>query len=65
MAKRSLQSYVNNPGPKKTVTNVVAATSTDNAIVTETIMNVLKDGGNAADAGIAGCMVQALSLIHI
>jgi len=59
VAKRKIESYVNNPGKKKTVRNVTAATSTDNAIVTETILNVLKDGGNAADAGIAGCMVQA------
>ena len=59
MAKRSLASYLNNPGPKQTVAGCVAACSTDNAIVTETILKVLKEGGNAADAGIAGCLVQA------
>lgn len=54
-----LASYVRNPGPKKPVTGLKAAVTTDNAIVTETMMKVLKAGGNAADAGIAGSMVQA------
>lgn len=54
-----MKRYVRNPGPKKPVTNVKAATSTDNAIVTEVILKVLKEGGNAVDAAIAGCMVQA------
>jgi gamma-glutamyltranspeptidase/glutathione hydrolase len=54
-----LGSYIRNPGPKAPVTGLKAATTTDNAIVTETIMKVLKAGGNAADAGIAGAMVQA------
>jgi gamma-glutamyltranspeptidase/glutathione hydrolase len=51
--------YVVNPGPKKPVTGLKAAVTTDSAIVTETMINVLKAGGNAADAGIAGAMVQA------
>lgn len=54
-----MRRYVRNPGPKKPVTNVKAATSTDNAIVTEAILKVLREGGNAVDAAIAGCMVQA------
>lgn len=52
-------SYVRNPGPKTPVSGLKAAVTTDNAIVTETMMKVLKAGGNAADAGIAGAMVQA------
>ncbi|AMO25431.1 hypothetical protein UC35_13070 [Ramlibacter tataouinensis] len=36
-----------------------AAVTTDSAIVTEVMVDVLKAGGNAADAGIAGCLVQA------
>ena len=51
--------YLVNPGPKAPVGGLKAAVTTDNAIVTETMMNILKDGGNAADAVIAGAMVQA------
>lgn len=56
---RDLSRYLVNPGPKRPVTGVRAAVTTDSAIVTETMVEVLKRGGNAADAGIAGCMVQA------
>ena len=56
---RGLSRYIVNPGPKRSIKGLRAAVSTDNAIVTETMVNVLKAGGNAADAGIAGCMVQA------
>jgi gamma-glutamyltranspeptidase/glutathione hydrolase len=54
-----LSRYIVNPGPKVPVTGLSAAVSTDSAIVTETMVNVLKKGGNAADAGIAGALVQA------
>ena len=54
-----MRRYVRNPGPKKPVTNLKAATSTDNSIVTEVILKVMREGGNAVDAAIAGCMVQA------
>jgi gamma-glutamyltranspeptidase/glutathione hydrolase len=54
-----LSRYIVNPGPKVPVTGLKAAVTTDSAIVTETMVNVLKRGGNAADAGIAGCLVQA------
>ena len=53
------KTYIRNPGPKQPVTGLKAAVTTDNAIVTETMMKVLSSGGNAADAGIAGAMVQA------
>ncbi len=52
-------SYIRNPGPKTPVTGLKAAVTTDSAIVTETMMKVLAAGGNAADAGIAGALVQA------
>ncbi|MBE3123830.1 MAG: gamma-glutamyltransferase [Planctomycetes bacterium] len=55
----SADPYIHNPGPKRTVTGLDAACSTDSAIVTETILGVLRDGGNAMDAAIAGCLVQA------
>ncbi|WP_129793946.1 gamma-glutamyltransferase [Sphingosinicella sp. CPCC 101087] len=51
--------YIVNPGPKTAAEGLKAAVTTDNAIVTETMMKVLEDGGNAADAVIAGAMVQA------
>lgn len=56
---RDLAAYVRNPGPKQPATGLKAAVTTDSAIVTETMVNVLAAGGNAADAAIAGCMVQA------
>ncbi|MGH6613353.1 gamma-glutamyltransferase [Sphingomonas sp.] len=56
---KNLHSYLRNPGPKVPVAGLKTAVTTDNAIVTETMLNVLKAGGNAADAAIAGCMVQA------
>jgi gamma-glutamyltranspeptidase/glutathione hydrolase len=51
--------YIVNPGPKPQATGMKAAVTTDSAIVTETMMKVLRNGGNAADAGIAGALVQA------
>ncbi len=54
-----LSRYVVNPGPKAAVKGFKAAVTTDSSIVTETMVNVLRRGGNAADAGIAGCLVQA------
>jgi gamma-glutamyltranspeptidase / glutathione hydrolase len=51
--------YIVNPGPKKAVRGLEAAVTTDSAIVTEVMVDVLRNGGNAADAGIAGCLVQA------
>lgn len=46
------------PGPKRTVEGLQAAVSTDNAVVTYTLVNILKAGGNAFDAAIAGCLLQ-------
>src|ERR1700730_11095865 len=54
-----LSRYIVNPGPKTPVTGLKAAVTTDSAIVTETMLKVLQNGGNAADAGIAGALVQA------
>jgi gamma-glutamyltranspeptidase / glutathione hydrolase len=51
--------YIVDPGPKSPVAGVKAAVTTDSAIVTEVILDVLKTGGNAADAVIAGAMTQA------
>jgi gamma-glutamyltranspeptidase/glutathione hydrolase len=57
--REDLSRYLVNPGPKAPVTGLGAAVTTDSAIVTEVMLDVLKAGGNAADAGIAGAMVQA------
>ncbi|HKY93267.1 MAG TPA: gamma-glutamyltransferase [Nevskiaceae bacterium] len=54
-----LSRYIVNPGPREPVMGLRAAVTTDSAIVTETMVNVLRAGGNAADAGIAGALVQA------
>lgn len=54
-----LSRYIVNPGPKTPVAGLKAAVTTDSAIVTETMLKVLQNGGNAADAGIAGALVQA------
>src|ERR1700733_1457772 len=54
-----LSRYIVNPGPRTPVSGLKAAVTTDSAIVTETMVNVLKSGGNAADAAIAGALVQA------
>lgn len=56
---RDLSSYIVNPGARTPASGLQAAVTTDSAIVTETMVNVLKSGGNAADAAIAGCLVQA------
>ncbi|MDR1272115.1 MAG: gamma-glutamyltransferase [Clostridiales Family XIII bacterium] len=48
------------PGEKPVVKGVKAAASSDNAVVTYTMLKVMEQGGSAVDAGIAGCMVQAV-----
>ena len=54
-----LRRYLVDPGPKPSPTGLRAAVSTDSAIVTETMVKVLDRGGNAADAAVAGALVQA------
>lgn len=54
-----LSGYIVNPGPKVPVSGQRAAVTTDSAIVTETMIRVLKRGGNAVDAAVAGALVQA------
>jgi gamma-glutamyltranspeptidase/glutathione hydrolase len=47
MAVRNITGYVRDPGPKRPATGLKAAVTTDNAIVTETMMEVLL-GGSAS-----------------
>jgi gamma-glutamyltranspeptidase/glutathione hydrolase len=46
-------------GPKEPATGERGVCASQHPIVTETMLAVLKDGGNAIDATIAGCLVQA------
>jgi gamma-glutamyltranspeptidase / glutathione hydrolase len=46
-------------GPKEVVRGKKAVAASQHPIVTETMLDVLREGGNAADAGVAGCLVQA------
>jgi gamma-glutamyltranspeptidase / glutathione hydrolase len=52
-------------GPKPVVKGKTAVASSDNPIVTDTMLNVMKDGGNAVDAAVAGCLVQATVAPHM
>src|ERR1700728_2213642 len=47
-------------GPKEVVHGKRAVASSQNPIVTQTMLDVLKAGGNAADAVVAGCITQAV-----
>ncbi len=53
------EDLIRNPGTTSVVREQSAVTSTDNTIVSNAIARILANGGNAADAAIAGCMVQA------
>ncbi len=46
-------------GPKQPVTADHAVCSSQHPIVTQTMLDVMRTGGNAVDAAIAGCLVQA------
>lgn len=54
-----LSRYIVNPGPRTPVSGLEAAVTSDSAIATETMMKILRKGGSAADAAIAGSLVQA------
>ncbi|MDP9102073.1 MAG: gamma-glutamyltransferase [Actinomycetota bacterium] len=47
-------------GPKEAVTAGQAVCSSQNTIVTDVMLETMKGGGNAVDAAIAGCLVQAV-----
>ena len=47
-------------GPKEPVSSSRAVAASQHAIVTETMLSVMAGGGNAIDAAIAGCLVQAV-----
>jgi len=46
-------------GPKEPATGTQAVCASQHPIVTETMLETMRSGGNAVDAAIAGCLVQA------
>ncbi len=52
-------------GPKPVVRNKQAVCSSSHYLVTDTMLRVMKDGGNAVDATIAGSMIQAVVEPHM
>ena len=57
--------YIGSVGPKEVVCGKQAVCSSSHPIVTETMVSVMRDGGNAADAAIAGSLVQAVVEPHM
>ena len=55
----SAASHLPRQGPKEVVRGMRAVASSQSPIVTRTMLDVLRDGGNAADAAVAGCITQA------
>lgn len=47
-------------GPKQAISAENAVCASQHPIVTDTMLQVMRDGGNAVDAAIAGCLVQAV-----
>lgn len=46
-------------GPKQAASGGSAVCASQHPIVTDTMLQVMREGGNAVDAAIAGCLVQA------
>ncbi|WP_226378895.1 gamma-glutamyltransferase [Pseudonocardia sp. KRD291] len=47
-------------GPKSPITGAHAVASSQHPVVTDVMLETMRGGGNAVDAAIAGCMVQAV-----
>ncbi len=52
-------------GPKTVAQGSRAVCSSSHPIVTNTMLQVMKDGGNAVDAAVAGCLIQAVVEPHM
>jgi gamma-glutamyltranspeptidase / glutathione hydrolase len=57
--------YLASVGPKPVIRDKQAVCSSSQPIVTETMVQVMRDGGNAVDAAIAGSLVQAVVEPHM
>jgi gamma-glutamyltranspeptidase/glutathione hydrolase len=47
-------------GPKQPVSGTRAVCASQHPLVTDTMLQVIREGGNAIDAAIAGCLIQAV-----
>ncbi len=56
---KTAQPSLSRQGPKEVVRGKQAVASSQSPIVTQTMLDVLKAGGNAVDAVVAGCITQA------
>ncbi|MFI5958946.1 gamma-glutamyltransferase [Cryptosporangium sp. NPDC051539] len=63
---RTIAPHESNPssggrvGPKQPITGGRAVCASQHPLVTDTMLQVMRDGGNAIDAAIAGCLIQAV-----
>lgn len=65
LAREDMAGLIREPGVKPVVHGKIAVGSSDNGIVTETILNVLREGGTAVDAGIAAALLQGTIAPHM
>jgi gamma-glutamyltranspeptidase / glutathione hydrolase len=59
MAEIGANSTGGRVGPKQPASGTQAVAASQHPIVTETMLSIMRDGGNAIDAAIAGALVQA------
>ena len=52
-------------GPKPVAQGERAVCSSSHPLVTETMLRVMREGGNAVDAGVAGSLIQATVELHM
>ena len=59
------EALVGKIGPKPVVRGKKAVCSSSHPQVTQTMLQVMKDGGTAIDAAVAGSMIQAVVEPHM
>ena len=65
MARADMAGLIREPGVKPVVRGKAAVASSDNGIVTQTMLNVMAEGGTAIDAGIAAVLLQGTIAPHM